>query len=239
MKNKVVIVTGGTKGIGKAISLRLAKEGYHLVVVYSGDDNAAETIRKELKEKAIIEKGDVSRIEEMERIFKNAKELGELYGVVHSAGILKYGLISDLNLEAFDKTIEVNLKGAFIVLGLAAKNVVSGGRIIALSTSVIAKNPPNYGPYIASKMGVEGLVHTLANELRGKNITVNAVAPGPVATDLFFNGKSPELIEQMKKWPPLERLGEPEDIAGVISFLLSPEGFWINSQVVRANGGYA
>lgn len=236
---KVVIVTGGTKGIGKAVSLKLANEGFHVILNYSGDDQAANEALKELDEKGTLVKGDVSRLDDMERLFSKASQLGELFGVVHSAGMLKFSLISDLNLDIFDKTIAVNLRGTYIVLGLAAKQVVSGGRIIALSTSVVAKNPPNYGPYVASKMGVEGLVHTLANELRGKNITVNAVAPGPVATDLFFNGKSPELIEQMKKWPPLERLGEPEDIAGVVSFLLSQEGFWVNSQVVRVNGGYA
>ena len=237
--SKVVIVTGGTKGIGKAISLKLVNDGFHVLVNYSGDDKAASETLKELNGKGTLEKGDVSHLDDMERVFKKASELGELFGVVHSAGMLKFTPISELNLEVFDRTIEVNLRGTYIVLGLAAKQVVSGGRIIALSTSVIAKNPPNYGPYVASKMGLEGLVHTLANELRGKNITVNAVAPGPVGTDLFFNGKSPEMIEQMKKWPPLERLGEPEDIAGVVSFLLSPEGYWINSQVVRANGGYA
>lgn len=236
---KVVIVTGGTKGIGKAISLKLVKSGFHVVVNYSNDDKAANDTLNELNENATLEKGDVSRLEDMEKLFKKASQIGELYGVVHSAGILKYTPIADLNLDAFDKMISINLRGSYIVLGLAAKNVITGGRIIALSTSVIARNPPNYGPYVASKMGVEGLVHTLANELRGKNITVNAVAPGPVATDLFFNGKSPELIEQMKKWPPLERLGEPEDISGVVSFLLSPEGYWVNSQVVRVNGGYA
>lgn len=236
---KVVIVTGGTKGIGKAISLKLVKSGFHVVVNYSNDDKAANDTLNELNENATLEKGDVSRLDDMEKLFKKASQIGELYGVVHSAGILKYTPIADLNLDAFDKMISINLRGSYIVLGLAAKNVITGGRIIALSTSVIARNPPNYGPYVASKMGVEGLVHTLANELRGKNITVNAVAPGPVATDLFFNGKSPELIEQMKKWPPLERLGEPEDISGVVSFLLSPEGYWVNSQVVRVNGGYA
>ncbi len=236
---KVVIVTGGTKGIGKAISLKLVKSGFHVVVNYSNDDKAANETLNELNENATLEKGDVSRLDDMEKLFKKASQIGELYGVVHSAGILKYTPIADLNLDAFDKMININLRGSYIVLGLAAKTVISGGRIIALSTSVIARNPPNYGPYVASKMGVEGLVHTLANELRGKNITVNAVAPGPVATDLFFNGKSPELIEQMKKWPPLERLGEPEDISGVVLFLLSPEGYWVNSQVVRVNGGYA
>ena len=115
----------------------------------------------------------------------------------------------------------------------------SGGRIIAFSTSVIAKAFPGYGAYIASKAGVEGLVHVLANELRGRNISVNAVAPGPVATDLFLAGKTEAQIEQLSKVPPLERLGQPEDISGVVSFLAGPDGAWVNGQILRANGGFA
>src|SRR5690606_26586683 len=120
-----------------------------------------------------------------------------------------------------------------------ARHLQNGGRIVAVSTSVIAKSLPNYGVYIASKAGVEGLVRVLANELRGQNISVNAVAPGPVATELFMEGKSEEQIAQMTKMVPLERLGQPDDIARVVSFLLSADGGWVNAQVVRANGGFA
>lgn len=121
----------------------------------------------------------------------------------------------------------------------AAQHVAAGGRIIVFSSSVLAKSFPNYGPYIASKAGVEGLVHVLANELRGRNITVNAVAPGPVGTELFLSDKSAEQVAQMAKVAPLERLGTPEDVAGVVSFLAGPDGGWVNSQVLRANGGFA
>jgi 3-oxoacyl-[acyl-carrier protein] reductase len=131
------------------------------------------------------------------------------------------------------------LRGTFLVLAQAAQHVARGGRIVALSSSVSAKSFPTYGPYIASKAGVEGLVHVLANELRGRNITVNVVAPGPVATQLFLSDKSPEQIDQITKMAPLERLGQPEDIADVISFLAGPDGGWVNSQVLRANGGFA
>ncbi len=137
------------------------------------------------------------------------------------------------------RVIATNLRGTFLVLAQAAQHVVSGGRIIAFSTSVIARSFPTYGPYIASKAGVEGLVHVLANELRGRNITVNAVAPGPVATELFLTGKTDEQIDQLRRLPPLERLGEPDDIAGVVSFLAGPDGGWVNAQVLRANGGFA
>jgi 3-oxoacyl-[acyl-carrier protein] reductase len=143
------------------------------------------------------------------------------------------------DVELFDRVISTNLRGTFLVLAQAAQHVAAGGRIIAFSSSVLAKSFPTYGPYIASKAGVEGLVHVLANELRGRNITVNAVAPGPVATELFLSDKSEEQITQISKMAPLERLGQPEDIARVISFLAGPDGGWINSQVVRANGGFA
>ena len=147
--------------------------------------------------------------------------------------------ISNVDVDAFDKTIATNLRGTFLVLGHAAKNLTAGGRIIALSTSVIALSLPAYGPYIASKCAVEGLVHVLANELRGKQITVNAVAPGPVATPLFLQGKTEATINHLSKLPPLERLGTPEDIAGVVSFVVGPDGGWVNNQVLRANGGFA
>ena len=135
--------------------------------------------------------------------------------------------------------IATNLRGAFLVLGQAARHISEGGRIIAFSSSVLAKAFPTYGPYIASKAGVEGLVHVLANELRGRNVTVNAVAPGPVATELFLNDKTEAQIEQLSKLPPLERLGQPEDIANVVSFLAGPDGGWVNGQVLRINGGFA
>ena len=126
-----------------------------------------------------------------------------------------------------------------MVLGQAARQISAGGRIIAFSSSVIAKAFPTYGPYIASKAGAEGLVHVLANELRGRNVTVNAVAPGPVATELFLTGKAEAQVEQLRKLPPLERLGQPEDIANLVSFVAGPVGGWVNGQVLRANGGFA
>jgi len=147
--------------------------------------------------------------------------------------------IADGDMDVFDKVIATNLRGSFVVLSEAARQVPAGGRIIAFSTSVLALALPRYGAYIASKAGVEGLVRVLANELRGKNITVNAVAPGPVATDLFFDGKTEAQIEHLRKLSPLERLGQPDDIAGVVSFLSGPDGAWVNGQILRANGGFA
>ena len=132
--------------------------------------------------------------------------------------------------------ITTNLRGTFVVLGEASRQLSPGGRIIAFSSSVIGMAFPTYGPYIASKAGVEGLVHVLANELRGRDITV---APGPVATEIFLIGKDEAQIERLRKLPPLERLGQPEDIANLVSFLAGPDGGWVNGQVLRANGGFA
>ena len=147
--------------------------------------------------------------------------------------------ITPAGLAEFDKIISTNLRGAFMVLANAAESLQDGGRIIALSTSVIAKSFPAYGPYIASKAGVEGLVHVLANELRGRNITVNAVAPGPTGTDLFLNGKTEEQIQTIANLAPLGRIGKPEEIASIVATLAGPDGSWVNSQVVRVNGGFA
>jgi 3-oxoacyl-[acyl-carrier protein] reductase len=142
--------------------------------------------------------------------------------VVNSAGIMPLAPIQQGDIEGFDKVIAINLRGTFLVMSEAAKHLSDGGRVIAFSSSVLAKSFPSYGPYIASKAGVEGLVRVLANELRGRNITVNAVAPGPVATELFLKGKSEEQLAGMAKMAPLERIGQVDDIAGVVSFLAGP-----------------
>jgi 3-oxoacyl-[acyl-carrier protein] reductase len=176
----------------------------------------------------------------VERLFKQAVEqFGTVDVVVNCAGIMPLRPIAEGDLQLFDKVIATNLRGSFLVLSQAAHQISAGGRIIMFSSSVLAKSFPTYGPYIASKAGVEGLVHVLANELRGRNITVNAVAPGPVATELFLTGKSDAQIEQFKKLAPLERLGQPDDVAGMVSFLAGPDGGWVNGQVLRANGGFA
>lgn len=147
--------------------------------------------------------------------------------------------IADGKLDDFDRTIAINLRATFLMMSRAAEYLRDGGRFIALSTSVLGKNFPGYGAYVASKAGVEGLVRVFANELRGRNITVNAIAPGPVATGLFLNGKSEELIKQIASQSPMERLGQPVDIANSVAFLAGPDGAWVNGQIIRVNGGFA
>ncbi len=240
--SKVALVTGASGGIGRVVAKRLASDGFAVAVHYDGNPAKAETVVTEVKGaggKAVAVQADVAKPVDVERLFKQTLEaFGTIDVVVHSAGIMPLLPIAGGDVETFDKVISTNLRGTFVVLAQAAQHVSSGGRIIAFSSSVIAKAFPTYGPYIASKAGVEGLVRVLANELRGRNITVNAVAPGQVETDLFLKGKSDARIEELKKMNPLERLGQPEDMANLVSFLAGPDGGWVNAQVLRANGGF-
>ena len=239
---KSVIVTGASRGIGRAVAIRLAGDGFAVAVNYAGNATKAEEVVTEIKShggQAIAVQANVANAAEVKHLFKETIDIfGGINVVVNCAGIMPLSPIAEGDLELFDKVITTNLRGTFVVLGQAAQTVSSGGRIIVFSSSVIAMAFPTYGPYIASKAGVEGLVRVLANELRGRNITVNAVAPGPVATELFLTGKSEAQIDQLRKLSPLERLGQPEDIANVVSFLAGHDGGWINGQILRANGGF-
>jgi 3-oxoacyl-[acyl-carrier protein] reductase len=240
---KSAIITGASRGIGRAVAIRLARDGFAVVVNYAGNAVKAEEVIAEIKAaggQAIAVQADVANAADVEHLFKQAMDtFSRINVVVNCAGIASFSPIAGGDLELFDKVIATNLRGTFVVLGQASRQLSSGGRIIAFSSSVIAMAFPTYGPYIASKAGVEGLVRVLANELRGRNITVNALAPGPVATELFLTGKEEAQIERLRKQSPLERLGQPEDIANVVSFLAGPDGGWVNGQVLRANGGFA
>ena len=240
---KTAIVTGASRGIGSSVAKRLAADGFAVVVNYAGNAAKANEVVAAIEAaggRALAVQGDVAVQADVERLFATTRStFGTIDVVVNSAGIMPLGLIADGDVAAFDKVIATNLRGAFLVLSQAAKHVSAGGRIMAFSSSALAKSFPNYGAYIASKAGVEGLVHVLANELRGRNITVNVVAPGPVATELFLTGKTDAQLTQLAKAAPLERLGQPEDIASVVSFLAGPDGGWVNAQVLRANGGFA
>lgn len=240
---KSAIVTGASGGIGSAAARRLAKDGFSVVVNYAGGPAPAQAIVAEIKSaggQAVAVQADMGIASDVDRLFKQAVDaFGKPDVVVQCAGIMPLFPIAAGDVTGFDKVIATNLRGTFLVFAQAALHVPDGGRIIAFSSSVLAKSFPGYAAYIASKAGVEGMVHVLANEMRGRNITVNAVAPGPTGTELFLKGKSAALIDELKKMPPLERLGTPDDIANLVSFLAGPEGGWINSQIIRANGGFA
>ena len=239
--NNVAIVTGASRGIGAAVAERLAADGFTVVINYSGDTKSAEALARKIEDaggRALTAKADVSSPDAVRLMFETAEAaFGGADVLVNNAGIMALSNIADTDDATFDRQISVNLKGTFNTLREAAKRLRNGGRIINFSTSAIGMRMPGYGVYVATKAAVEAMTSVLSNEMRGRNITVNSVAPGPTATDLFLNGKSSELVDRLSKAPPLERLGQPKDIADVVAFLASPEGSWINGQTLRANGG--
>lgn len=236
------IVTGASRGIGAAIALRLAKDGYGVVVNYAGRaDDAASVVAQIVAAggRAVAVQGDIADPAVAIALFDAAESLGPVHALVNNAGMMPPGLpmLADITDATFDRMMAVNVKGTFNLLREAATRLNAGGRIVNVSTSVIGLALPGYAVYAATKAAVETLTNIMAKELRGRSITVNAVAPGPTATELFLTGKSAELVERMAKMPPLERLGQPDDIAGVVAFLVSPDGGWVNGQTLRANGG--
>jgi 3-oxoacyl-[acyl-carrier protein] reductase len=239
--NKVAIVTGASRGIGAAVAERLAGDGLTVVINYSGDVKSAEALARKIEAKggrALTARADVSDVNAVRGMFDAAEAaFGGVDVLVNNAGIMKLAKIADSDDSLFDLQVAVNLKGTFNTLREAARRLRDGGRIINFSTSVVGVKLETYGVYAATKSAIETLTAILSKELRGRSITVNAVAPGPTATDLFLKGKSQELIDRMAKMNPLERLGTPADIASAVAFLAGPDGSWINGQVLRANGG--
>jgi 3-oxoacyl-[acyl-carrier protein] reductase len=238
---RVAIVTGASRGIGAAIAERLAADGFAVLVNYAGNAAAAEAMVRGIEERgghALAVQGDVAEPAAARRLFDEAERaFGGVDVLVNNAGIMTLATIAEADDGAFDRQIAVNLKGSFNTMREAASRLRAGGRIINFSSSVVGLLQPTYGVYAATKAAVEAMTAVLAKELRGRSITVNAVAPGPTATDLFLKGKPPELVDRLAKMAPLERLGEPADIAAVVSFLAGPDGAWVNGQVLRANGG--
>jgi 3-oxoacyl-[acyl-carrier protein] reductase len=238
---KTAIITGASRGIGAAVAQRLATDGFAVVINFAGNAEEAERQVAKIREAggtATAIQADVSNPDAVRALFDGAeKAYGGIDVLVNNAGIMHLKTIAESDDAFFDRHVGINLKGVFNGMREGARRLRDGGRIISFSSSVVGLYQPTYGVYAATKGGVEAMTHVLANEMRGRNITVNCVAPGPIATDLFITGKSPEVLERFAKAPPLERLGQPVDVANVVSFLAGPDGAWVNGQVLRANGG--
>jgi len=237
----VAIITGASRGIGAVIARQLARQGFAVVINYASSASEATALVAELRRdghQAIAVQADVASAADVKRLFDETEQLlGKVDVLINNAGVLNVLPLAQYSDELYDHTFNINTKGTFNTLREAATRLNGGGRIVNFSSSTVGMNLPGYAVYIASKAAVESLTQVFAKELRGRQITVNAVAPGPVATELFLRGKSEEQIQTFSQMPPLERLGQPQDIANIVSFLVSPAADWVNGQILRANGG--
>jgi 3-oxoacyl-[acyl-carrier protein] reductase len=237
---RVAIVTGGSRGIGRAVSERLAADGFGVAIAFASNSAEADSTVAGIRAaggSAIAVKADVADETAVAALFDATEaEFGGVDVVVNAAGIMILGPLAGFDLDDFDRTVRTNLRGTYVVDQLAANRVRAGGAIINFSTTVTRSSLPNYSAYVATKAAVEALGLVLARELGGRNITVNTVAPGPTATDLFLDGKPDSLIEAIASQNPSKRLGEPVEIAEVVAFLAGP-GRWVNGQTIFVNGG--
>ena len=241
-RTRTALVTGGTGGMGRAIAAKLAADGFDVAVAYTGSVDLADAAVKEIADRGrrgAAFAADVADEEAVSALFDAVQDrFGHLDAVVHTAGINRPAALADLDLADFDEIHRVNVRGTFVVNQQAARRVHEGGAIVNVSSSMVRFAPPELSAYAASKAAVDALTRILAKEMRGRDITVNAVAPGPTATAAFLHSTSAEEQRQLAALPPLGRLGSPDDIAGIVSFLAGPAGRWVNGQVVYANGGF-
>jgi 3-oxoacyl-[acyl-carrier protein] reductase len=237
----VAIVTGASRGIGSEIAKRLSQDGFAVVVNYASSAAEADILVAAIQAQggqALAVKANVASPSDVRRLFDEAEQhFGGVDVLVNNAGIMALATLAETDDESLDRQIDINFKGTFNTLREAAQRMRDGGRIVNFSSSVVAMLQPTYGVYAGTKAAVEAMTSVFAKELRGRGITVNAVAPGPTATDLFLNGKPQEVVDRLSKLAPLERLGQPQDIAATVAFLAGPDGAWINGQTLRANGG--
>ncbi|WP_141434532.1 SDR family oxidoreductase [Bacillus sp. 03113] len=242
LMGKVAIITGSSRGIGKAIALQLAHLGAKVVVNYSSSPDKAEEVVKKIHDiggEAVAVKANMGNTKEIENLFtETLNAFGRIDILVNNAGLMKNRLLQDVTEEDFDKAFSVNVKGTFFACQQAIKYMEDEGRIVNFSTSVNGQMFPAYSVYAGTKGAVEQFTRQLAKEFGPKKITINAIAPGPVNTELFKVGKTEEQIEGMKKMNAFQRIGEPEDIASVIELLVSKQSQWITGQTIRVNGGF-
>lgn len=242
LEGKVAIITGASRGIGSAIAKQLSALGAKVVVNYSNNAVKAEEVVEEITksgEQAVAIKADVSNIKDVERLFSETiTKFGKIDILVNNAGVILYKLLSDVTEEEFDKLFNINVKGTYFACQQAMKHMENNGRIINFSTSVVGSMFPTYSVYAATKGAVEQITRQLAKEFGPKKITINAVAPGPINTELFNVGKTDEQIEAIRQMNSFGRIGEPDDVANAIEFLVSDKAQWITGQTLRINGGY-
>lgn len=242
LSGKVAIVTGSSRGIGRTIALQLADLGADVVINYASSPDKAEEVAERVRQKgvrAIPIRADLAQKNHVEHLFaETVKQLGKVDILINNAGVMKTTPLAHVTEEEFDQQFAINVKGTFFACQQALRIMEIGGRIVNFSTSVIGQMFPGYSVYAGTKGAVEQFTRQLAKEFGSKQITINAVAPGPVNTELFAAGKTEQQLEGLRKMNAFGRLGEPEDIASVISFLVSPESQWITGQTLRVNGGF-
>ena len=240
-QKKVILITGASRGIGAFTASLLAQQGHSIIINYANNDQEANAVVQRIQANggtATAFKANISHSDEVTQLFDYAiQTYGRLDVLMNNAGIMRLNKIEDVDDETIDQLLAINLKGPLYTMREAAKRLAHGGKIINLSSSVVGMKLESYGVYTASKAAIESLTAILAKELRGKNITVNAIAPGPTATALFLEGKSDELIARLIQAAPLERLGTVEDIAAVLDFAVNEGSNWVNAQILRVNGG--
>ena len=238
---RTAIVAGASRGIGAAIATRLAADGFQTIVSYASSASEAETLAAGIEASGGHAKAvrvEVSNAASVRALFDEAEAaFGPVDVLVNNAGLSRPALVADASDEDYQRVVAVNLTGAFNGMREGARRLRDGGRIINVSTSIIGHYQPTHGVYVAAKAGVEAMTRTLAKELGERGITVNAVAPGPTATDMLLKGRSEDIIRRLTGDIPLGRLGRPDEIASVVAFLASPDGGWVNGQVIKANGG--
>ncbi|HEX5658680.1 MAG TPA: SDR family oxidoreductase [Polyangiales bacterium] len=238
---RAAIVTGGSRGIGAAIARRLAHDGFAVTVNYARDRAGAEAVVQAIEHsggRAIAVRADIAAADAIEALFDATEQtFGGVDVLVNNAGVMQLAPLDEVSDADFERQLALNLGGVFRGMREGARRLRDGGRIVSFSSSVVGLYQPTYGVYAATKAGVEALTHVLAKELGKRGITVNAVAPGPVETDLFLDGKNEAQLKSIAGMNPFGRLGQPEDIASVVAFLASPDGGWISGQTLRANGG--
>lgn len=237
----VALITGASQGIGAAIARRLTTAGYAVGINYKVNRVAAERLVDELQQRggaAMAVQADVAQPDEVQQLFHAVEQaFGNIDVLINNAGILTTTPLADTSDALFEQLFSTNTRGVFNTLREATSRLNQGGRIINMSSTSLALNLPGYALYNATKAAVEAFIPILSKELKGRQITVNGIAPGPIATTLFLHGKTDQQIRHFADMSPLERLGQPDDIADIVAFLVSPAGRWVNGQVLRANGG--